>query len=312
VATAIHPAKLANDMRPDQLLIRPAPGRVEVDVDPGRAGWRYLSLRVLGLRDSADVEVGDPDKETAVVIVGGGGVTASWADHTGVRLDGRRSVWDGLPWALYLPPGRTTRLTAVASEPAAAVVLAVGQAPPAGRDGVGLDPVVLAPDPEMVEIRGAGHATRQVTHIITPEFPAHRLLCVEVYTPGGNWSGWPPHKHDIDDYPHEAVLEETYFYQVRRQEGWGIQRLYRKDGSRDAIWAVRDGDVVFMPDGYHPFTAPPLYDAYYLNFLAGDRRTMANREDPDLAWVRGALANTQADPRVPLVRTADVFPKMLR
>ena len=109
------------------------------------------------------------------------------------------------------------------------MVVAVAEAPGSGRDGVASAPVLIRPDDVEVEIRGAGNATRRIHHIIKPEFPADRLEVVEVYTPAGNWSSWPPHKHDVDDMPNEAVLEEIYYYQQRRPEGWAIQRLYRRE-----------------------------------------------------------------------------------
>jgi hypothetical protein len=136
-----------------------------------------------------------------------------------------------------------------------------------------------------LETRGSGHATRQIRHLVTPEFPADRLLIVEVVTPAGNWSSWPPHKHDVDAMPDEAVLEEIYHYRFRRSEAWAIQRLYRRPERglppRDALWAVRDGEVVLVTDGYHPFSATTADDAFYLNALAGDQRTMACSFDPD-------------------------------
>ncbi len=108
---------------------------------------------------------------------------------------------------------------------------------------------------------------------------------MEVVTPAGNWSSWPPHKHDVDAMPGEAVLEEIYHYRFRRPEAWGIQRLYRRPElglpPRDALWAVRDGEVVLVTDGYHPFAATTTDEAFYLNALAGDRRTMACSFDPD-------------------------------
>ncbi|MDO8486035.1 MAG: 5-deoxy-glucuronate isomerase, partial [Candidatus Limnocylindrales bacterium] len=111
-------------------------------------------------------------------------------------------------------------------------------------------------------------------------------LLVEVVTPAGNWSSWPPHTHDLDAMPGEAVLEEIYHYRFRRPEAWGIQRLYRRPErdlpARDALWAVRDGEVVLVTDGYHPFAATIADEAFYLNALAGDRRTMACSFDPDL------------------------------
>jgi 5-deoxy-glucuronate isomerase len=105
----------------------------------------------------------------------------------------------------------------------------------------------------------------------------------------------------VDDPPREAVLEETYYYQLSRPEGWAIQRVYHRDGSRDRMMAVRHGDLVIVDQGYHPFAATQGYDAYYLNALAGDRRTMANTDDPDLAWVRTLWPGMARDPRLPLV-----------
>jgi 5-deoxy-glucuronate isomerase len=214
-----------------------------------------------------------------------------------LELPGRASVWDGLPSAAYLPPG-VSALVAPADQ---SVTVAVANAPASGRataDG----PVRIGPEEIRVEVRGAGNATRQINHIITPEFPADRLEVVEVYTPSGNWSSWPPHKHDTDDMPREAVLEEVYSYRFRRPEAWGVQRLYRADGSRDELWAVRDGETVMVPDGYHPFVATHGDDAYYLNALAGDLRTMACSFDPNLASVMDEWGSVQPDPRVPLVR----------
>jgi len=296
----IHASKVPNHMAPEELLIRPRPGSAELALDPARAGWRYLSFTCTAIASGESIVLGDADLETAAVIIGGGGLEANLPGGP-VVLPGRATVWDSLPWALYLPPGQRARVTARTAAGHSHIVLAIGQAPPAGHPGVAASPLVIEPDMSMIEVRGAGRSTRQITHIIKPDFPADRLLCVEVYTPGGNWSSWPPHKHDVDDFPTEAVLEEIYYYRVRRPEGWGIQRLYQKDGSREAVWAVRDGDLVFLPDGYHPFSAPPEFDSYYLNFLAGDRRTMASRDDPDLAWIRGTFAAGPFDPRVPVV-----------
>lgn len=123
-------------------------------------------------------------------------------------------------------------------------------------------------------------------------------------TPSGNWSSWAPHKHDVDRWPDEAVLEEVYYYQFRRPEARGLQRLFRADGSRDGLWAVSSGEVVLVTDGYHPFVAAHGDDAYHLNALAGDRRTMACSYDPDLEWARAAWADQPPDPRVPVVRPA--------
>ena len=265
----------------------------EADVTPDVAGWRHLSFGTAVL-DARPLQVGDPRREVALVTLEGGcRVSVDGREHD---LPGRASVWDGRPWAVYLPAGTS----AVAVAHGARAVVALASAPPSGRDGVATEPIVIAPSDVGIEVRGAGNASRQITHIITPDFPADRLEVVEVYTPSGNWSSWPPHKHDTDDMPREAVLEEIYHYRFRRPDAWGVQRLY--GGSVEGLWAVRDGETVIVRDGYHPFVATHGDDAYYLNALAGDIRTMACSFDPALDHVRQDWPGMPADPRVPLVR----------
>lgn len=283
---------IPNFLTADELRLRPDP-EGQLHIDPARAGWRYLSFRVVTLRTGMTFLEG---QESAVVVLSGGVVVEAPAFEA-VRLEGRASVFDGLPWACYVPADRMFSLGPIGSE----AVIAVASVPVSSLERAARELVVIGPEDVRVEVRGAGNATRQINHIITPEFPAERLEVVEVLTPSGNWSSWPPHKHDTDAMPHEAVLEEVYFYQFRRPEAWGIQRLYRRDGTRDALWSVRHGELVLVPDGYHPFVAAHGDDAYYLNALAGERRTMACSFDPDLDWVRAAWHDMDPDPRVPLV-----------
>ena len=258
-----------------------------VPVTPDVAGWRHLSFEVRTLTEPT--EVGGAGGETAVVALAGGPFRIG-----DLELPGRASVWEGLPSAVYLPPGWTDALVPLTG----ALKVAIASAPASGRD-TSRHPVRIGPEDVTVEVRGAGNATRQINHIITPEFPADRLEVVEVYTPSGNWSSWPPHKHDTDDMPTEAILEEVYSYAFRRPEAWGVQRLY--GGSVEGLWAVRDGETVIVRDGYHPFVATHGDDAYYLNALAGDIRTMACSFDPSLDHVRHSWPGMAADPRVPLV-----------
>jgi 5-deoxy-glucuronate isomerase len=281
----IHAAAPSNDLSPDRLRL--APGE---PVSPELAGWRYLSFALRQIQPRASYPIGGDGMETLVVTLTGGVRVGE------MQLDGRESVFDGGAWAAYLPPGQRST---IGSDGGATV--AVASAPASARKGVAVNPIRVTPADLRVEARGAGNATRQINHIVEPDFPADRLLAVEVYTPSGNWSSWPPHKHDTDAMPEEAVLEEVYAYQFRRPEAWGVQRLYRRDGSRDAVWAVRHGEVVLVTDGYHPFVATHGDDAYYLNVLAGDRRTMACSFDPDLDFVRESWAEMSPDPRVPLV-----------
>jgi 5-deoxy-glucuronate isomerase len=265
-------------------MTRLAPGEA---VTPEVAGWRYLSFEVRTI--SEPTAVGRAGHETAVVALGGGPFLVGQ-----LELPGRASVWDGLPSAVYLPPNRTDYVVPSLGP----VTVAVASAPASGRETAS-GPVRIGPEDVVVEVRGAGNATRQITHIIAPDFPADRLEVVEVYTPSGNWSSWPPHKHDTDDMPREAILEEVYSYRFRRPEAWGVQRLY--GGSVEGLWPVREGETVIVRDGYHPFVATHGDDAYYLNALAGDVRTMACSYDPALDHVRDAWSALEPDPRVPLV-----------
>lgn len=295
----IHPRAPSNDLAPSDLLLRPGSSG-SVRVDPARAGWRYLTFAVEPVpADGATVPAAD-DVETCVVVLAGHGVTLA-GDGGRWTLPGREHVFADLPSALWLPDGRALSVTFERQPGAGPALIAVSRAPRTERDGVADEPIAVVPTDVRVETRGAGNATRQVNHVIAPSFPADRLEVVEVLTPSGNWSSWPPHKHDVDDMPSEAVLEEIYHYRFRRPAAWAIQRVYRADRSRDALFEVRHGDVVIVPDGYHPFSATHGDDAYYLNTLAGDRRTMACSFDPDLDWVRGTWADMELDPRIPLV-----------
>ena len=295
----IHPSAPPNDLRPDRLRLRPD-STGAVAVGPAEAGWRYLSFRTVTLAESGSVEIGGPGHETAVVNLVGSDAVVDEGDGDQAVLAGRTSVFDSLPSAYYLPAGRRATVTGMKR-----ATIAISEAPTRPEVSATLRSVLIPPEDITVEIRGAGRSTREIRHIIAPDFPADRLLVVEVLTPAGNWSSWPPHKHDVDDMPNEAVLEEIYHYRFRRPEAWAIQRVYRPVGSplgppRDAVWAVRDGDVVVVPDGYHPFVATDADDAYYLNALAGDRRTMACSFDPALDHVRSRWSGESPDPRVPM------------
>lgn len=266
-------------------MTRLAPGEA---VTPQVAGWRYLSFAVHTF--PLAVPVGRADHETAVVALAGGRFRVGE-----IEVPGRASVWAGLPSAVYLPPSATAVLEPMEGP----VTVAIADAPASGRETAPA-PVRIGPQDVAVEVRGRGNATRQINHIITPSFPADRLEVVEVFTPSGNWSSWPPHKHDTDDMPREAILEEVYSYAFRRAEAWGVQRLYGRSG--DALYAVRSGETVIVADGYHPFVAAHGDDAYYLNALAGDVRTMACSFDPALDHVFAEWESMPPDPRVPLVR----------
>jgi 5-deoxy-glucuronate isomerase len=209
------------------------------------------------------------------------------------NLGGRKDVFSGMPHALYLPVG-SPHVEIEAQTDICEVALC------GARAQTRFPPAVIAPGDVEIEVRGGGNATRQINHIVKPEFSADRILIVEVYTPGGNWSSYPPHKHDVHNPPGEVDLDEIYFYKISRPEGYAIQRVYTRDGRRDQTITVRDNDVILVPDGYHPVVAAHGYDCYYLNVLAGSARSMAASDDPDYAWVRGQWR--ESDPRVPVVQ----------
>ena len=195
-----------------------------------------------------------------------------------------------MPFALYLPIGTRYTVTADTACDLAFCVCRADERHPAR---------LITPADVEVEVRGGGNATRQINKIIRPEFPAHRLLVVEVYTPSGNWSSYPPHKHDVHNPPHEVDLEEFYYYRIDRPEGYAIQKVYTPDRRIDETLTVRDGDMVLIPEGYHPVVAAHGYTVYYLNALAGSARSMAASDDPDYLWIRDTWR--EKDPRVPLV-----------
>ncbi len=272
------------------LLIRPnplnpgEPGEI-ISLTPERAGWQYISLGVRSLQAGGRLSAETGDSETALVILGGECDIESTA---GVwkGLGGRRTVFDGLPYALYLP-----RRTAYAVKATTALEVALCGAK-AERD---FPPRLIRPEDVTIEIRGGKNVTRQIFHVVRPDFPAHRLLIVEVFTPSGNWSSYPPHKHDQANSPHEVKLEEIYYYKMSHPDGFAIQRLYTRDGRIDETLTVRDNDLVLIREGYHPVAAGPGYHCYYLNILAGDVRSMQAADDPTYAWVRETWAPRETD-----------------
>jgi 5-deoxy-glucuronate isomerase len=254
-------------------------------VTPESAGWEHLYF---GVRVGAfAAETG----EVEIALVPLSGRLVVEAESESWELGAREHVFAGMPWALYLPRDTAYRVDA---EGEVAICGA--------RCEHRREPVLVRPDEVEVEVRGAGNATRQINHIVKPEFPAERLLVVEVFTPSGNWSSYPPHKHDEDRPPDEVVLEETYYFRTAKPEAFAVQRLYSPRHGLDVTATVRDGDLMLVPHGYHTTAAAHGYDLYYLNALAGDRRSMAAADDPELAWIRGAWAELEPDPRVPLVR----------
>jgi 5-deoxy-glucuronate isomerase len=245
----------------NELLVAPErfTGRVE------HFGYEYLSFTNVKLGADGRHEAETAERELAVVVLGGRcSVESSRGEWR--NFGARAHVFDGLPYTLYLPPHTHFQ---VSTEKGCDLALCYSKAEEehAAR--------LVTPDQVRVEIRGGGNATRQIHHILTPEFPAHRLLVVEVFTPAGNWSSYPPHKHDVHNPPGEVDLEEIYYYRLDRPEGYAIQKVYTADRRIGETLSVRDGEFVLIPEGYHPVVAAHGYNVYYLNALAGSARSMA-------------------------------------
>ncbi len=256
---------------------------------PESMGFDYLTFRVRKLLRGEKFSSETGACELGMVVLGGrcsvASTAGSWSD-----FGSRAHVFDGMPTALYLPIETEFAVTAETDCEVAFCFSRAEEKYPAR---------LITPDEVEIEVRGGANATRQINHILKPEFPAQRLLLVEVYTPGGNWSSYPPHKHDVHNPPGEVDLEEIYYYKIDRPEGYAIQRVYTPDKRIDQTLCVRDGELVLIPEGYHPVVAAHGYNVYYLNALAGSAHSMAASDDPDYAWVRGSW--TEQDARVPLV-----------
>jgi len=265
------------------LLVRPQDGSEISD------GFQYLSLTARKLTGGSRVSADTGSRELAIVVLGG---TCSVTSSRGSweRIGRRPNVFSGMPHALYLPVSTQFEVTARTNCDLAFCYSKATEYH---------EPQLVTPADVEVEVRGGANATRQINKILRPEFAADRLLIVEVYTPGGNWSSYPPHKHDVHNLPAEADLEEIYYYRIDRPEGYAIQKVYTRDGRLDYTMTVRDGEMVRVPEGYHPVVAAHGYTVYYLNALAGSARSMAATDDPDYEWVRSTWNNK--DPRVPLV-----------
>jgi len=259
------------------LLVKPSGDRGRVlQVTPQSAGWTYVGFELYRL-DPGDTAGGESgDRELCLVLVSGRASVTAGSLDTGA-IGERLSPFGGKPHSVYVPAGSRWGVTA-----ATAVTLAVCSAP--GVAGA-RPPRLIGPGDVSQETRGKGTNTRHVTNILPETEPADSLLVVEVITPGGHTSSYPPHKHDRDALPEESLLEETYYHRLDPPQGFAFQRVYTDDGTLDATMTVMDGDVTLVPRGYHPCAAIHGYDLYYLNVMAGPRRTWRFFNAPQHAWL---------------------------
>lgn len=255
------------------------------------AGWDFLNMNALRLTRGEKYATLTKGFEYVAVVLGGKcNIRTSRGDF--LELGERENVFAGKASALYLPRNTGLEIEAIDELEVACCWV------PTDQDH---EPRRVDPRDCPVEIRGGGYATRQIHGILPPGFPCHRLVCVEVYTPPGSWSSYPPHKHDEhrvgpDGTLLEADLEEIYFYKTDRPEGFAYQRVYNQ--RFDELHLCKNHDLVLVPEGYHPVVSGPGTTTYYLNFLAGTAQSLANSDDPDFAWFKNAWG--PPDPRLPL------------
>jgi Uncharacterized enzyme involved in inositol metabolism len=260
------------------LLVKAAAqGEAIVKVTPESARWKHVGFEARRLKAGETATISLPTDREGCLVVLTGTVDISIGEHRWTQLGGRASVFDDRsPHAVYAPPSST--YTVRAHDDAE---LALASAPATGR----FEARLIEPQGMKRSVRGSGANTRYVCDILPETEDAESLLVVEVLTPAGHSSSYPPHKHDTDNLPEESVLEETYYHRIDPPQGFAFQRVYTDERDIDESMAVGDHDVVMVPRGYHPVVMPHGYRGYYLNVMAGPRREWHFRNDPAHEWM---------------------------
>lgn len=243
-----------------------------------------LDFAFLKLSDSESYSAESFDREFVAVILGGK-ATITVNDEIFENVGGRPNVFSGNPHSVYIPAGVKFKIQAVGD-----VEIALPSAP---SDQTEIKPYVIGPEKVITGSWGAANFKRYFRQILTiasqPELPARRLIIGETLTPSGNWSTYPPHKHQEDDLPRQAKHEEMYFFKVSPADGFGICHYYNEDGENENF-TIKDNSIHMMPEGYHSVVSAPGYITYYLWFLAGNQRVQATVDDPKLGWVSRTIS----------------------
>lgn len=257
--------------------------------------WEFLNFQARLMKKGEVWKQETGDHEYGIVLLAGNySVRSNRGEWK--TVNGRKDVFSGIAHTLYLPRHTSFELKSESD----VLDIAYGWC----ETDQDHEPVFKLPHEASIEIRGGDNATRQINDLMGPGFPSHRLVAVEVYTPSGNWSSFPAHKHDeriVDASGKilEARLEETYFYKIDKPQGFAVQQIYTSDRSLNEIAVAQNNDVVLVPKGFHPVVAGHGYNVYYLNFLTGSDQSLANTPDPEHTWIFDSWMGT--DPRIPMV-----------
>ena len=289
----------------ENLLVLPEKNKEDPDqilsITPAKASWELISFEVRQLEKGQNWSFKTAGNELVIVNLSGQySIISNRGEWT--KFGNRENVFSGAGSALYLPCQTNFTIKAeIAGE------FAVAWVPTDEKH----DPWLISPDQVQISVRGGDNVSRQINDLLPPGSPVHRLVLVEVYTPSGNWSSYPPHKHDVhleaeDGTLIEADLEEIYFYKINSPKGYAYQRIYTDENSPihqaghpiDALIRATNNSAVLVPEGYHPVVSAPGYMTYYLNVLAGSAQSLANQDDPNFSWVKDSYQHV--DDRLPL------------
>lgn len=259
------------------LLSRPTSNQSCIHkITPASANWHYVGFECYQFKQGEKLLLDSNDQELCLVLVAGRANVSTRQQQWPDIGDRMTPFAHQAPYAVYIPPDDHTEVIATT-----ALELAACRAPATGKYPARL----IQPNDCQYELRGSGTNQRHVCNILFGNLPAESLLVVEVITPSGNWSSYPPHKHDTDNAPNETHLEETYYHRVNPSQGFVFQRVYTDDRRIDETMTVEDGCVVMVPEGYHPVGVPHGYESYYLNVMAGPKREWIFHNDPDHQWI---------------------------
>ena len=266
-------------MSSDKLLIHLSPKQGYNKIfDVGEYNMELTSFGLIQLADGTSYKGSTGDFEVALVLLGGK-CSVKGRDFQFAEVGKRRNVFDGKPHTVYLPRHTDYEITALGD------VDIAYNASPATRDTA--RPTVITPEECRTLSLGRDNFSRAATIMLDEKFDSEHFYIGEGMIPSGNWSGYPPHRHDFDNLPDEIDMEETYFYRFDPPQGFGIQKVYQPDGSIDESYTVKYNDTVAIAEGYHPLCGAPGYQMYYLWTMTGKvNRGLISYKDPLHSWVK--------------------------